>query len=346
MYDPYLGSLGGGEKYVLTAAACLAERHEVTVAWDDHSILQKAEERFGLHLDAIAVKKNVFLPKVSFFERAKQLASYDGIFFVSDGSIPLLPKKKNILLFQFPIEWVKSSLFTRIKLQKISHIICYSDFVKIYIDNKLQVQSQVIPPEVDIWPGKNKKQNIILSVGRFTKAMNHKKQEVLVEAFKKMVDNGLKDWKLILAGGVLPEDLDFVDKLKKESEKYPIDIEPNIPQQTLINLYQSAKIYWHAAGYGEDMVAHPERAEHFGIATVEAMGQGTVPVVINAGGQKEIVTNKENGYLWNTVDELQQITLLLTKDSKEWERISHNARIRAKYFSKERFNQAMLQLFA
>ena len=57
----------------------------------------------------------------------------------------------------------------------------------------------------------------------------------------------------------------------------------------ILNEYKLAKIYWHASGFGEDLETHPEKAEHFGITTVEAMINGLVPIVIDAGGQKEIV---------------------------------------------------------
>ena len=57
----------------------------------------------------------------------------------------------------------------------------------------------------------------------------------------------------------------------------------------LRDLYGRASIFWHAAGLGEDPERHPDRYEHFGITTVEAMSAGAVPVVIDAAGQAEIV---------------------------------------------------------
>ena len=79
-------------------------------------------------------------------------------------------------------------------------------------------------------------------------------------------------------------------------------------------MYSTSAVYWHASGFGEDDQREPEKYEHFGITTVEAMAAGCVPVVIAKGGQPEIVQHGKNGFLWNTLEELQQSTLQLMQD--------------------------------
>jgi glycosyltransferase involved in cell wall biosynthesis len=167
--------------------------------------------------------------------------------------------------------------------------------------------------------------------------MNAKKQEMMIEAFKKLTKAGLKNWKLALLGGVLPQDEEFVQKLRKQSKGFSIEILTNISILTLQEYYRKAKIYWHATGFGEDLNNHPEYAEHFGIATVEAMSYGTVPVVINAGGQPEIVDEGKNGLLWNTEEELLKKTNELIENKNEWEIFSLAAKEKAKEFTKEKF---------
>ncbi|MDO9182993.1 MAG: hypothetical protein Q7U04_11325, partial [Bacteriovorax sp.] len=49
---------------------------------------------------------------------------------------------------------------------------------------------------------KLKKENIILSVGRFTKAINTKKQEFLIDIFKRICDLEFFEWRLVLIGSV------------------------------------------------------------------------------------------------------------------------------------------------
>ena len=77
--------------------------------------------------------------------------------------------------------------------------------------------------------------------------------------------------------------------------------------------------------------------EHFGITTVEAMAAGGVPVVINAGGQSEIVEHDKNGFLWKTEEELIKLTVRLIEQEGLWRKLSHEAQKRSKKFSKEVF---------
>ena len=72
-------------------------------------------------------------------------------------------------------------------------------------------------------------------------------------------------------------------------------------------LLATSSLFWHATGYGEQARRHPERLEHFGITTPEAMLCGAVPLVVPAGGQVEIVTDGVNGRHWRTVPELVKL---------------------------------------
>lgn len=337
LYDPYLDTLGGGERYILTAASCLSSMHDVRVFWDDNSYLEKAEKKFNIDLSKVTTEKNIFSSQNPLLKRMFATKKYDALIFMSDGSIPFLFAQKNILLFQFPVNWVNGQSFVnRFKLRQVEYVICYTDFVKEYLDKTFNISSKVLYPPVD-QIRREKKENIILTVGRFTKAMNAKKQEVLVQAFKEMYEAGLKDWKLVLAGSYLPEDEDFVKEIKDAAKGYPITIAANVPYGELVAYYKKAKIYWHAAGYGENLSEHPERAEHFGITTVEAMGAGAVPIVINGGGQKEIVTDGMNGFLWKTLDELKRATKQVILNIDLQKKLAQAAVDRAKDFSEEKF---------
>lgn len=346
IYDPYLDTLGGGELYVLSIASFLSKQHQVEVFWDDERLLDKAGQKLDLDLIRVSAVKNIFSKEVSFIERAKKTKDYDVLFYVSDGSIPYLFSRKNFLIFQFPVGWVREgSVINRIKLKRVTGIICYSEFVKQHLRRKFKSMISVVNPPVSLINSKpSDKKNIILTVGRFTRGMNRKKHEVMVDVFKKVIDKGLKNWKFVIAGSHLPEDYDLVDSLKKTSKGYPIEIHANVERVEIENFYKQAKIYWHAAGFGENLDKHPEHAEHFGITTVEAMGAGVVPVVIKAGGQVEIVENRASGFLWSNLDELEKFTLDLINDKRYWEKMSENAKDRASVFSKEKFNKEIEEL--
>ena len=62
-----------------------------------------------------------------------------------------------------------------------------------------------------------------------------------------------------------------------------------------------------------------------------------MPVVINLGGQKEIVENNKSGFLWNSVDELIKYTIDLIENENLRKKLTISAQDRSKIFSKENF---------
>lgn len=348
IFDPYLDTLGGGEKYMMTAAECLSKKHDVSILWNEADDIEKVEDRFALDLSKSKIEKNIFANS-STLSRLSASKSYDSIFYLSDGSIPVVSSNL-VIHFQFPIEWVPVTWKTKLKLKRVKKIVVNSEFTKKYIDKKLDVKSIVLYPPVHVQKQDIKKENMILHVGRFmgtaVEGKDYKKQYLMIETFKKMVDAGLKNWKFIIAAGVKMNDLADFQQMQATAAGYPISFIINATNQDLWKEYSRAKIYWHASGYGEDLEKHPERAEHFGISTVEAMGVGAVPVVINAGGQTEIVEDGVNGMLWDSQEEFIAKTLELIKDEKKLKKLSTAAEEKANEFSLERFETKVLQLFS
>jgi glycosyltransferase involved in cell wall biosynthesis len=154
------------------------------------------------------------------------------------------------------------------------------------------------------------KEKIILSVGRFFRQLHAKRQDVLVEGFRQLIEHQpelMKGWTLVLMGGA--DDLHYIDELKTAAKGLPIEILPNAARLEIEKYYKAASIYWHAAGYEVNEAEHPERTEHFGITTVEAMSAGCIPVVVLKGGQVEVVGPKLAELGWETLAELRAKTL-------------------------------------
>lgn len=351
IFDPYLDDLGGGEKYMITIAECLSQKHEVDVFWDNAKDLKNIAERFALNIFKVKISSNIFSPKVSFIEKLRVSKNYDAIIVLSDGSIPVVLSKKLFIHFQQPLPNVKQSLKLFLKTKKVNAFFCNSHFTKSFIDKEFGISSKVIYPPVEADKLKAQKENIILHVGRF-RAVNlggkdYKKQDLMIKVFKQMVDKGLKDWRFNLAIGLKDEDKEKFAVLQKRAQNYPIDFLLNVSRNDLEKIYAKSKIYWHASGFGEDLNINPQLAEHFGISTVEAMSAGCVPVVINAGGQKEIVENGKNGFLWNTLPELESKTIELITNEKLLTSLSQKAKDSVKQFNKEKFydniNELILQ---
>lgn len=336
IFDPYLDTGGGGERYILTFALALKKAGwQVDLQWKDEKILPWLSARLGLHLGGVNA-----VPDIS------KGAGYDLCFWISDGSIPLLFSNKNILHFQTPFHGVGGkNILNRLKFLKIQEVVCNSNFTKIVIDREYGIKSRVLYPPVDTKEFKEaEKENIILSVGRFSQLQQAKRQDVLIEAFKKMCKKGLTDWQLVLIGGSNVGGEEFANKLKVYSKGYPIKILENAPFSQVKEYYGKSKFFWSAAGFGVNEKEQPQKVEHFGISVVEAMSAGCVPVVTNKGGHREIINDGVNGFLWETEKDLQSITSLLMLDERRSEQVAKKAKTNAVEFAEERFAEEVLQL--
>ena len=332
IYDPYLDTLGGGERYMMTIGQCLANRYQVDIFWHNRNIKGDLEKRLGLDLEGLDFKP---VP-TTLIEKWRAQHHYEALFYMSDGSIPVLFAKKNILCFMVPFTGKKGrSLWNQIKLKRINEVVAITSFTKRFVDQEYDVKSKIIFPPVatdNFRPGYKK--NLILGVARFSRHPHAKKQEVLIEAFKEMA---AKNWQLVLAGGLRPEERSYFDRLQKQASGLPVKLIANASFRQLQQLYGQAKIFWHAAGFDEDEEQHPERMEHFGIVVVEAMAAGCVPVVVGKGGIPEIVTPGKDGFLWQTENELIEYTNQLIKLPRKLKRISLSSIKSAQKFSETVF---------
>lgn len=188
---------------------------------------------------------------------------------------------------------------------------------------------------------------IILSVGRFFAAErgHSKKQLELVRAFARL-SPAFPDWELHLVGGCAPQDAPYLDLVRRAAEGLPVVFHIAATGEELDELYGRASIYWHATGLGEDLDQDPERAEHFGITTVEAMSAGAVPIVIRAGGQLEIVREGIDGYLFSDAESLVSRTRQVIEDPAQRSRLALAATERATVFSRAAFERRLRTMVA
>lgn len=201
------------------------------------------------------------------------------------------------------------------------------------------------PVDVHLFEPRPKGQKI-LSVGRFFRTGHNKKHLAMIRAFRAMLDRGLTDWELHLAGGASLGDLNamYLADVVNAASGAPIYIHTDISFDALRRLYGESAIYWHAAGLGEDPERHPVRYEHFGLTTVEAMAAGAVPVVIDGGGQREIVTHGVDGFLWSSTAELQTFTRDLITDPRRRAVMAAAARERSQAFNREAFTARVWEI--
>lgn len=312
--SPYLGHLGGGERYMLSVASVLESLgQEIYFAWDNMAEITSLSNMLGINLQSpqldAAVKSLYFShnPLKMYLATKK----YDTVVYLSDGSIPLLGSKCNILHMQVPFHGVGGKSWkNQLKKHFIKTVIVNSNFTKAIVDQEFGINSRILYPPVAVVTQTLPKENIILSVGRFEPSLNAKKQNILIDVWK-AISADLPDWKLVLAGA--SSSAEWEQMLRTQAQGFHIEFAINASHEKLSELYSRAKIYWHGAGYEIDEDKNPELTEHFGISTVEAISAGCLPVVVPHGGQREIVKNPD--LLWETKSELKDKTLKLIREN-------------------------------
>jgi glycosyltransferase involved in cell wall biosynthesis len=226
------------------------------------------------------------------------------------------------------------------------HGIAISEFARTWTRRVWKVDCRVISPPVDIDFPSRAKENLILSVGRFAIQGARKRQWEMAGAFGEMVAKGLVGWQYDSVGGLgnSAEDREYHATVLQASDGLPMQVDVNLLRADLRDRYARAKVFWHAAGFGDDPDVLPELSEHFGIATVEAMAAGCVPIVINQGAQPELVEHGVSGFVWRSLGELKDYTLQVIQDEALRVRLSEAARGRASAFTRENFVNSYLDL--
>jgi glycosyltransferase involved in cell wall biosynthesis len=230
-------------------------------------------------------------------------------------------------------------------LDTYDRIVANSRFTRRWIRRWWNRDADVLYPPITERPATTK-EPIVLSVGRFFAADrgHSKKQLEMVEAWRRITSDGSlgpiverEGWTLHLVGGCGPDDRPYLDAVRQAADGLPVELHVDAPGATLDRLYRSASIYWHAAGLDEDEEANPERMEHFGITTVEAMSAGAVPVAYAAAGPLEAFRDGVEGFHFRTVDELITHTAGLLHDPARRAQLGAAAVERARAFGQEAF---------
>lgn len=332
VHSPYWHVGGGGERYTLTAAQCLSREALVSVDIGDIESLNSLGKSFDLDLSRVR--------SVGKITNAGKVKGFDGIFWLSDGSIPFMPFfTTKVIHFQAPFKNVDGkSLKNKLKLAG-TKVICNSGYTKKFIDNEFGIDSMVVYPPVETDKLKPmEKDKLILTVGRFSSSSQFKRQDLLIDAFKELLKSGARGWRMVIVGKVEDsQSLKIISGLRSKIKGLPIAIKTDLEHERLRLLYGKSSVYWHAAGYGADLDKFPERAEHFGISTVEAMAAGAIPLSFAAGGQLEIIKNGENGFLWENPAELVAFTGNIINNHELRNRLSMAAVKRSGLFSREMF---------
>ncbi len=361
IYDQALHVIGGGQKYAAAIATLLQEEFDITYVANKPARIADIEAWYRTDLSRCRL---TFVP-LPFYD-AQGLAWIDGgrvnetvrpnpfdavaeesrtfdVFINSnmlDKVQPLAPL--SIFICHFP-EQHRGAYFA---VDHYTMIINNSEYGREWTRRRWSLESTcVLYPAVDMEAPHVEKEPVILSASRFEMG-GSKKQLELVKAFRRLqraYPDEMRTWRLVLIGGSL-DDNPYLDEVVKAARGGPgrIEVRANVSFDEMLSWYARASIFWHACGLNE---TNPHLVEHFGMTTVEAMQNRCVPIVINGGGQREIVEHDRSGFLFNTLDELCEYTMGLIRDPALRSRFQAAAYERGRTFSRDRFNEKVRTIF-
>ena len=188
-------------------------------------------------------------------------------------------------------------------LMRNSTVITNSEFSRRAIVNAFGLDNiYILSPPIDIETfrnvalmanGDDERNDIILVISRIAP---HKKIENAIKLAKILKDNNIgKGMKIV--GNLYHYFFDYYSELKQMV--VALGLTDYITFETNANLDKLLSVI------GESIVYfHPKVGEHFGMAIVEAMAAGLIPVVPNEGGPTEFVPRE---YLFNTIEQAAEI---------------------------------------
>lgn len=246
-----------------------------------------------------AIPRNEILPFLGAYQRLcysyfffKKLIQQHCLDFVLvTGGSSLIPKaaaEKTIVYVHFPVDVEVASeryinnRFKRIYIKpwqfisnnldyiKRSTIITNSNYTKSLVQKAWGIESTVIAPPCPQYTFpilKEKKQEVICSLGRFTPEKDY---EVILNVARR-----LSDKKFELVGSVTSDKTEYLNGLIKSApENVRFHINASVEEK--LEVLSRAKV-----------LLHSFVGEHFGIALVEAMSAGILPVTHDSGAAKE-----------------------------------------------------------
>ncbi len=364
IYDHAGHFAGGGQRYVAEMASIMQERYDVGYIFNNSVELSEYKEWFDIDLSRCSKK----IIKIPFFEERNRYTADEGMvlgertnpfdiisldtlnydIFVNANMLgklnPLSPV--SIFVCHFP-DQEKTRFF---QVDKYDHLVINSDYTGDWVNRRwnLEPTAKLYPPVNMYNPLSNPadKEKLILSVARF-EISGSKKQIEMIKTFSEMCrryPDETRGWKLLLVGGSTPGNT-YIDEVEEvlSGAHGEIEYKINAAVSEIKDYYRRASIFWHACGLDEE---RPERVEHFGMTTVEAMQNYCVPIVIDGGGQKEIVEHGDSGFRFSTLNELMAFSLTVMGDRAQCCRMAERAYKRSHLFSHSVFKEHLETLLA
>lgn len=229
----------------------------------------------------------------------------------------------------------------------------YSDYVRRNVNGLVRHYGLKAPPirlirACAVWSGATPgtpwpERKTILTVGRFFAGGHNKRQDVVIEAFRRIAEGGTTGVDLALAGSIhpSPEGRRRFNELQALAEGLDCAFFPNIARGDLAALYERSAVLIHATGFGVDGDEFPERLEHWGITPIEAASFGCIPVVYGRGGPREVVDVLGCDTAFLSIDQCAEIVSGLLHDPAGSTALSAHVRKTCQAYSEESYATAV-----
>ena len=355
IYDHAGHFAGGGQRYLAEVAALIQDRYSVTYLFNNEVNLENFREWYDLDLSRCSVK---VLPIPFFQERSVETPNESMVLGLRDNVFDIIARESldydvfinaNMLgkvnplsrLSVFFCHFPDKGRDRFFQVHKYDRLVVNGNYTAEWVRKRWQLEpTEKIYPPVSMYSpdsSPSDKELLILSVSRF-EVSGSKKQLELVKTFRKLChdhEEACRGWRLVLAGGATPNN-NYLEMVRQEASASGCDIVvlANASVAEIRDLYRRAGMFWHACGLNE---SQPERVEHFGMTTVEAMQNYCVPIVIDGGGQREIVVQGESGYRFDSTGQLAKYSLELMRDLRLREQLAQGAFTRSQLFNHEEF---------
>ena len=248
----------------------------------------------------------------SYFFFKKLIKTYNPDFLLVTGNLPVLPKsmaEKTIVYVHFPTDLIISPLLQKDDISKIwrrlyiqpylfisnnidylkkATIITNSNYTKNAIKKVWNIDSTVIYPPCPQYSfpledkiKTNTDTKTVCSLGRF---IPEKEYDTILQIAKER-----PQLKFELIGGVAEDKISYLNSLKNKASKN-VTFHVNATVNQKMEILKRSKI-----------LIHSFKGEHFGIALIEAMSAGLIPVSHNSGAAKEDNIVEER-FRYNDID--------------------------------------------
>jgi L-malate glycosyltransferase len=383
IFDHTGPSLGGGTLVAVHLASRLSNFYSVDLIrdWSGFS-LEQLSSAFSVDLARVNARRfegvcySFAVPGADSFrqqlERSRALtAGYDLFVCAGHWVPPFCYAKHGLIYCHFPIEvpadpeqlenaerWKQRSYFDRwlrrqayllawrACLNGYDHILANSAFTAGWMERRWRARAEVVYPPVELELPDIDKQNRIVSIGRFDgDEPGRKGHRAQVEAFREFHAKVPGSWEFSMIGAChSAKDRAYLATVRDAARNLPVRFFVNVDRNAIVEALGSAKIFWHTAGLGDTKTENPVIAEHFGMATVEAMRAGCVPIVVSSGGQKEIIEHGVNGFLCKDIGELVANTVVVAESGSSLAALAREAVCRSKDFTGQVFDARILEL--